>query len=154
MPTYRETKAGQGKFYNLCCPPFEPGDVLAKSILTAIVYQDVFKPTPQTVFPQSWSPGWRALYHFPLPVAPTLKLYGSSSCTDKISLAASCPGLRDRWQCLEGIPFPSLFVNCSPGPRTVRCPLCSRSLCIFPVTLLLFQNLHSGCKRTHHLTLP
>lgn len=34
------------------------------------------------------------------------------------------------------------------------CPLCSRSLCIFPVTLLLFQNLHSGCKRTHHLTLP
>lgn len=30
------------------------------------------------------------------------------------------PGLRDRWQCLERIPFPSLFVNCSPGPRTVR----------------------------------
>lgn len=120
MPTYRGTKAGQDKFYNLCCPPFEPGDLLAKSILTAIVYQYVFKPTPQTVFPQSWSPGWRALYHFPLPVAPTLKLYGSSSCTDKISLAASCPGLRDRRQRLEGIPFPSLFVNCSPGPRTVR----------------------------------
>lgn len=121
MPTYRGTKAGQGKFYNLCCPLFKPVDLLAKSILIAIVYQDIFKPTPQTVvFPQFWSLGWRALYHFPLPVVPTFKLYGLSSYTDKISLAASCPGLRDRWQCLEGIPFPSLFVNCSPGPRRVH----------------------------------
>lgn len=112
---------------------------MAKSILTAIVYQDVFKPTPQLL--SSLSSG-----HLDgEPFITSHSLWSQHlNCmvvyTDKISLVASCPYLRDRWQCLEGIPSFSL---CELFPWSKKSShvhaAAEASAAPFPVTLPLFR---------------